>query len=143
MRQRAPLALLIGIFLITLGLLAGAATAEPLYVKSKTAKLRTGKTSLDSIVSDLKLGEPLELLRSEGRWVEVKTAGGLKGWLPASNTTTVRPGGSDDDLAKGECFPQTEASDVTASAGARGIGDASRPSMPLSSPGGQGRRLGC
>ena len=60
MRQRAPLALLlISIFLMTLGLLAGAATAEPLYVKSKTAKLRAGKTSLDSVVADLKVGQAI------------------------------------------------------------------------------------
>ncbi len=144
MRQRTTsILLLISAVVIGMLVLSGGARAETLYVKSKTAKLRAGKTSLDPVVLDLKLGEPLDLLRTEGSWIEVRTAGGVKGWLPVSNTTTVRPGRSDDDLAKGECFPQTEASDVTASAGARGIGDASRSLAPVSPMASQGRRLGC
>ena len=144
MRQRTTsVPLLISAFVVGMVVLAGIAPAETLYVKSKTAKLRAGKTSIDPVVGDLKVGEPLELLRTEGHWIEVRTTGGARGWLPVSNTAIAKPPGSDEDLAKGECFPQTEASDVTASAGARGIGDASRSLAPLSPMANEGRRLGC
>ena len=103
--------------------LTGVALAETVFVQSKTAKLRSGKTSLDSVVADLKFGEPLEVLGKEGNWLEVQTARGAKGWIFASKTTQTKPAGSEDDmLAKlGKSFRRTEAGDVTASAGARGL----------------------
>lgn len=126
---RAPLVIMA--CLIGVGLLTGMAFAETLYIQSKTAKLRSGKTTLDRVVADLKAGDPLELLRRDGTWVEVRTVDGVKGWLPASNTTTVRPSGRDEDLVRGESFPHTEASDTTGTAGTRGIGEGS-PASPKS-----------
>ncbi len=113
--------------LIGLGLFAGAALAETVYVQAKTVKLRAGKTSLDSVVADLKFGDALEVLRKDGAWLEVQTSGGTKGWVFAGKTTATKPAGSgDDDLARlGKSFRRTEASDVTATAGARGLDKAS------------------
>jgi uncharacterized protein YgiM (DUF1202 family) len=114
---------LIVTLLIGLSLLAGTALAETVYVQAKTVKLRSGKTSLDSVVANLKFGEPLEVLRAEGRWLEVQTTAGKKGWIFAGKTTAVKPVSSEDDeLARlGKSFRRTEAGDVTASAGARGL----------------------
>jgi len=114
---------LVTLLLLSLYLLTGVALAETVFVQSKTAKLRSGKTSLDSVVADLKFGEPLEVLGKEGNWLAVQTARGAKGWIFAGKTTPTKPAGSEDDvLAKlGKSFRRTEAGDVTASAGARGL----------------------
>ena len=119
-RLAAPLVTLL---LLNLCLLTSVALAETVFVQSKTAKLRSGKTSLDSVVADLKFGESLEVLGKEGNWLEVQTARGAKGWIFAGKTTPTKPaGGEDDVLAKlGKSFRRTEAEDVTASAGARGL----------------------
>lgn len=115
------------VLLIGLSLSAGAALAETVYVQAKTVKLRTGKTSLDAVVADLKFGDALEVLRKDGAWLEVQTGGGTKGWIFAGKTTATKPAGSgDDDLARlGKSFRRTEAGDVTATAGARGLDKAS------------------
>ncbi|MGH7207336.1 MAG: SH3 domain-containing protein [Nitrospiraceae bacterium] len=112
--------------IVTVGVFSGVALAETVFVQAKTAKLRAGKTSLDRVVADLKFGEALEVLKKEGNWLEVSTAAGVKGWIFANKTTTTKPSGGDDALAKlGKSFRRTEASDVTASAGARGLDKAS------------------
>lgn len=118
----------VAVLFVLLGVLEGAALAETLYVQSRTAKLRSGKTSLDQVVAELKMGDRLEILRTDGPWVEVRTTSGVRGWLPASNTTSVKPSGGDDDLARGEQFPQTDTSEVTGTAGGRGFGNGSGPS---------------
>lgn len=104
------------------GLLVGVAAAETVYVQATTAKLRSGKTSLDTMVADLKFGEALEVLRKEGGWLEVRTAAAVTGWIFANKTTATKPAGGDDFLAKlGKSMRRKEASEVTASAGARGL----------------------
>ena len=119
---------------LLLGVLTDAALAETRYVQGRTAKLRSGKTSLDQVVAELKMGDPLEVVRREGPWVEVRTTGGVRGWLPISNTTTVKPSGGDDDLARGEQFPQTDTSEVTGTAGGRGFGGGSGQSPDSLAP---------
>lgn len=111
------------VLVISLSLSAGAALAETLYVQAKTVKLRAGKTSLDTVVADLKFGDALEVLRKDGNWLEVQTNAGTKGWIFAGKTTATKPAGSgDDDLARlGKSVRRTEAGDVTAAAGARGL----------------------
>jgi uncharacterized protein YgiM (DUF1202 family) len=102
-------------------LVAGLALAETVYVQATTAKLRSGKTSLDPVVAELKFGEALEVLRKEGGWLEVRTAA-VRGWIFANKTAASKPADGDDLLAKlGRSMRRTEASDVTASAGARGL----------------------
>lgn len=123
MKRHTHPVLIVSTMLLGLLFLTGVALAETVFVQSKTAKLRSGKTSLDSVVADLKFGEPLEVLNKEGNWLHVQTARGAKGWLFAGKTTPTKPAGSEDDvLAKlGKSFRRTEAGDVTASAGARGL----------------------
>jgi len=113
------------LLVVTLGvvLLTGVALADTVYVQAKNAKLRAGKTSLDPVIADLKFGDALEVFRKEGNWLEVQTAAGKKGWLFAGKTTPTKPAGSEDDALAmlGKSFRRTEAGDVTASAGARGL----------------------
>ncbi len=120
MRRRGPLTLLS--MILVASLVAGLAAAETVYVGATTAKLRSGKTSLDPAVAELKFGEALEVLRKEGGWLEVRTAAAVRGWIFANKTTPSKPAGGGDFLAKlGKSMRRTEASEVTASAGARGL----------------------
>lgn len=121
-RYRQLVPPLIAVLFISLVLLPSIATAETVFVQSKTAKLRAGKTSLDRVVADLKFGESLDVLRKEGTWLEVLTETGAKGWIFTSKTTPNKPAEGHDDLARlGKSFRRTEASETTASAGARGF----------------------
>lgn len=100
--------------------------AETVYVQAKTAQLRAGKTSLDAVVGNVKFGESLEVVGREGGWMEVKTSAGARGWIFASKTSTSRPSGGNDTLARlGQSMRGGDASATTASAGARGLDKAS------------------
>ena len=111
------------VLLPTIALLTGIALADTVFVQAKNARLRAGKTSLDPVVADLRFGDALEVLRKEGNWLEVQTARGAKGWIFAGKTTPTKPAGSQDDplALLGKSFRRTEAGDVTAAAGARGL----------------------
>ena len=112
--------------LLTAITMTGAAFGETLYIAAKSAQLRSGKTSMDPVVATLKLGEPLEVMKRDTRWLEVRTTKGVTGWICASNVSASKPAGGDNELAAlGRNFRRTDASDVTASAGARGLDKAS------------------
>ncbi len=103
-----------------------AAFGETLYVTAKSAQLRAGKTSLDPVVAGLKLGESLEVVKRDERWLQVRTAKGVQGWIYANHVSESKPARGDSELAAlGKGFRRTEASGVTASAGARGLDKAS------------------
>ena len=102
------------------------AWAETVYVHAKTAQLRAGKTSLDAVVGNVKFGEALEVVGRDGSWMEVKTSAGARGWIFANKTSTSKPSGSNDTLARlGQSMRGGDASATTASAGARGLDKAS------------------
>ena len=71
--RHAFLAILV--FMVTA--MTDAAFGETLYVSAKSAQLRSGKTSLDPVVASLKIGETLEVVKRDDRWVQVKTARGM------------------------------------------------------------------
>jgi Bacterial SH3 domain len=122
---RQPVRIVITI-LMMLSVMAGSGLAETVFVLAKTAQLRAGKTSLDPVVANVKYGEALQVRKSEGKWMEVETQTGVTGWIFANKTTTVKPSGSDDELSRlGRSVRGKEASDTTASAGARGLDKAS------------------
>jgi hypothetical protein len=103
-----------------------AAFGETLYVAAKSAQLRSGKTSLDPVVASLKLGESLDVVTREDHWLQVQTTKGVKGWIYYNNVSVMKPAGGDNELeALGKSFRRTDASAVTASAGARGLDKAS------------------
>lgn len=102
------------------------ASGETLYVAAKTAQLRAGKTSLDQVVATLKLGESVEVVKRDNRWLQVQTAKGVTGWIYSSNVSASKPAGADNELAAlGRNFRRTDSSGTTASAGARGLDKAS------------------
>jgi len=122
LRHQCALKLWLPMLIFFFGGLVSLAWADTVYVQAKTAKLRAGKTSLDPVVTALKYGEALEILKTEGSWLQVRTSAGKTGWIFTNYTTTVKPSGGDDELAKlGQSFRRKEASDTTASAGARGL----------------------
>ena len=103
-----------------------AAFGETLYVAAKTAQLRSGKTSLDPVVASLKLGETLEVVTRNDHWLQVQTTKGVKGWIYYNNVSASKPAEGDNELATlGQGVRRTDASAVTASAGARGLDKAS------------------
>jgi hypothetical protein len=110
-----------------LSLLApGAALADTLYIQAKSAKLRAGKTSLDRVVADVAYGEAVDLVSRDKDWVEVRTAKGVTGWIFANKIGPTRPAGGGGALAAlGKSLRRSEAGEVTASAGARGLDKAS------------------
>ena len=121
-RASRYLKFLSAVLAVGLWLAADPAPAEPVYVQAKTAQLRAGKTSLDKVTANLRYGDELEVLRRDGTWIEVKTGAGDRGWIFANKVSSTKPSGGDSDLAAlGKSFRRKEASDVTASAGSRGL----------------------
>ena len=124
--SRRGLCFSILVVMVTAAAMAGTAWCETLYIAARTAQLRAGKTSLDPVVANLKLGDTVEVVKREDRWVQVKTAKGVTGWLYDNKVSTSKPASGDGDLAAlGRSMRGTDASAVTASAGARGLDKAS------------------
>ena len=120
----SPRVLRVVLIVLWIGLLvwSGEGRAETVYVQAKTAQLRAGKTSLDAVVGNVKFGDALEVVGRDGSWVEVKTSAGAKGWIFANKTSSSKPSGTNDTLAKlGQSMRGNDASATTASAGARGL----------------------
>lgn len=112
--------------LVVVAVFGDVAWAETVYVQAKTAQLRSGKTSLDTVVANLKYGDALEVTIREGSWLQVRTASGAQGWIFANKTSNTKPSGGSDTLAQlGRSMRRGEASGTTASAGARGLDKAS------------------
>jgi hypothetical protein len=102
-------------------LLVAIAYAETVYVRSRSASLRQGKSSVDQVVTRVGLGEALEVLIREEGWVRARTAEGKEGWIFGSNVSSEKPEGGDTLLSRlGRGF-RGEAAEVAASAGARGL----------------------
>ena len=121
MKARQPVRIVMPVMMV-LSVMAGTVWAETVFVQAKTAQLRAGKTSLDPVVANVKHGEALQVRKTEDKWMEVETGSGITGWIFSTKTTTVKPSGSEDELSKlGRSFRGKEASDATASAGARGL----------------------
>jgi uncharacterized protein YgiM (DUF1202 family) len=126
MKERNDNKFAVLVIAIWLACLPSLALAETLFVQAKTAQLRSGKTSLDSVVANLKYGDELEVLKRDGNWVEAKTVSGARGWIFSNKLTASKPSGGSDTLAQlGRSMRRGEASGVTASAGARGLDKAS------------------
>jgi hypothetical protein len=115
--------LLIGVLCLAL---FDPAWADTMYVSARSAQVRSGKTSLDQVVAHVKLGEAVEVLKRDGRWLNVRTAQGAAGWLFENSLSASKPAGGESDLAAlGRNFRGSDATKVSASAGARGLDKAS------------------
>jgi len=83
-----------------------AAFGETVYVAAKSAQLRSGKTSLDPVVASLKLGETLDVVKRDDRWLQVQTTKGVKGWIYHNNVSASKPAGGDNELASDGPMPR-------------------------------------
>jgi uncharacterized protein YgiM (DUF1202 family) len=106
----------LAIFFITSGL----SLAETLYITSKSANVRAGKTSLDAITDTVHYGDAVESVRQESDWFEVKTKKGAQGWVHTTKLSNSPPTKGQDSTFLGMPLPP-RASQPTVSAGARGL----------------------
>lgn len=103
--------------------------ADALYVQSVKAKLLSGAKFSSSAVGEVKRGDKLEVIKSEGRWYQV-TTGPLTGWV---NKLCVgeRPPMAKISVIKGNKFnledkARKRVSSFTSAGAARGLTPAER-----------------
>ena len=110
---------------IAISLLVGAVTATTAaettrWVERTKVDIRAGKGSFYEIVETLVKGDQVEILKTEDKWVSVRTKNAKTGWVyeAALKPTPVQPGTSDFlKAAPGD----TATSRTAASQGAKGI----------------------
>jgi len=109
---------------IAIALLLGAVTvtvaAETRWVERTKVDIRAGRGSFYEIVDTVLKGEQVEVLKTDDKWVSVKTARAKTGWVyeAALKATPVQPGTSDFlKAAPGD----VSTSRTAASQGAKGI----------------------
>ena len=100
---------------------APVALAETVYVRARSAQIRSGRTVLDRVLERVRRGTALEVLEKDERWLLVKTPKGNEGWVYASRTSPEEPEKDAGLLARlGEGL-RGDAARTAASAGARGL----------------------
>jgi uncharacterized protein YgiM (DUF1202 family) len=65
--------------------------AEKGWISSYDAKLKTGKNVSSETISILPLGTEVSVISVDGRWYEVSTAAGKKGWLYRGKVSSTPP----------------------------------------------------
>ena len=91
------------------------------WVDRTKADVRAGKASFYDVVDTVLKGEQVQILKSEEKWLSVRTPRGKNGWLfePALSAKAVEPGSSSSFLKGAGGDASTSA--TAASAGAKGI----------------------
>jgi uncharacterized protein YgiM (DUF1202 family) len=95
-------------------------TATTRWVDRTKADVRAGKASFHEVVDTVLKGEQVQVLRTEDRWMNVRTPRGKTGWLfeKALSASAVTPGGSDFlKMVPGDASTSATA----ASTGAKGV----------------------
>lgn len=78
-KPRSYAALLTALLVLTVTL-----AAETLVVKIQTTQLRKGPQYFSQALAALKAGDRLEKVSEAGGWIQVKTSGGVVGWIHGS-----------------------------------------------------------
>jgi hypothetical protein len=88
----------------TAGLAAQTAAGAAMYVAVKTAELKDSTGFFGKTLSVLKLGDTVTVLRTTGKWKEVRTAGNppLTGWMAAASLSSKRVTSSGRSVSGGE-----------------------------------------
>jgi hypothetical protein len=75
-----------------------------MYVAVKTAEIKNSTGFFSKTLGALKLGETVTVLRVEGKWMEVRSAGNppLTGWMSAASLSSKRVSSSGRQVASGE-----------------------------------------
>ena len=91
------------------------------WVDRTKADVRAGKASFHEIVDTVLKGEQVAVLKTEDKWLNVRTPRGKNGWLfeQALSAKAVEPGGS--DFLKNAPGGDASTSATAASMGAKGI----------------------
>ncbi|MDM8539393.1 SH3 domain-containing protein [Desulfobacterales bacterium HSG17] len=83
------------VFLLQINHGQGIANAQSkLWVTASGAKLKADKSASSQTVTELALGTKLSVLASEGRWYEVSSKSGQKGWIYRGKVSDVPPASS-------------------------------------------------
>jgi SH3-like domain-containing protein len=103
-------------------LLAAVATGQTAtrWVDRTKADVRAGKASFHEVVDTVLKGEQVQVLKTEDKWMSVRTPRGKTGWLfeQALSANAVTPGGSDFlKMVPGDASTSATA----ASTGAKGV----------------------
>lgn len=107
---------------LALGVAAGAAAqGGTRWVDRTKADVRAGKASFHDVVDTVLKGEQVQVLKTEEKWMNVKTPRGRSGWLfeQALSANAVAPGGDSKFLRNVGGDASTSA--TAASTGAKGI----------------------
>lgn len=99
------------------------AFARTVYVTTRYAKVRDGKTATSAPVGKVDWGQALEVVREEGPFLHVRLADGKVGWIARQWTADSAP--KKDGLAAslGQAARQGTGGPVTYTAGARGLSE--------------------
>ena len=103
-------------------LLAAVATGQTAtrWVDRTKADVRSGKASFHEVVDTVTKGEQVQVLKTEEKWMSVRTPRGKTGWVfeQALSASAVTPGGSDFlKMVPGDASTSATA----ASTGAKGV----------------------
>jgi hypothetical protein len=103
------------------------AESTKIYVQAQSTHLKAQPLSDSAETLAVKRGEELELVKSEGAWLQVKTNGKAIGWIPKPLTSKLKPVGQTQllkDTAKLDSSAKTSrkrTSDYAVSAATRGL----------------------
>jgi len=100
---------------------AAVAQGSTRWVDRTKADVRAGKASFYDVVDTVLKGEQVQVLKTEDKWLSVRTPRGKDGWMfeQALSATTVAPGGGSNFLKNAGGDSSTSA--TAASTGAKGI----------------------
>lgn len=102
-------------------LAAVALAAGPVFVNTRYAKLRSGKTSSSPEVAKLTFGQQLTVVSEETSFVQVTTAAGQTGWIARQWVVTTAPAKAGLAESLGAAARGGGGSGVAYTAGARGL----------------------
>jgi uncharacterized protein YgiM (DUF1202 family) len=102
-------------------LAAGPVLAETVYVRTKHANLREGKTSAAAVVRRVEYGEPLEVLIAEPGFYRVRASGGESGWIASQWVSSEKPKRSEFLAKLGQAARAEDGKQVSYTAGSRGL----------------------
>jgi uncharacterized protein YraI len=105
--------------LLVVAVATGQTTSK--WVDRTKADVRAGKASFHAVVDTVLKGEQVAVLKTEDKWLNVRTPRGKNGWLfeQALSAKAVEPGGS--DFLKNAPGGDSSTSATAASMGAKGL----------------------
>jgi uncharacterized protein YgiM (DUF1202 family) len=88
--------------LVTLGNVVAFSQERPMYVTVKSTDLKSSTGVFADKLGELKLGDAVTMLRTNGNWAEVRTANKVTGWVNLSTLSSKRVTGAGISSSAGE-----------------------------------------